>query len=66
LWGLTNPRIPFGIGFVDDFGDDSGSFSLIVSKSLGVGALTNPRVTFGSCFIDDFLVGTDLVFVDVF
>jgi hypothetical protein len=25
LLALTNPRVTFGIGFVDDFGDGSGS-----------------------------------------
>jgi len=24
LWALTNPRVTFGIDFVDDFGDGGG------------------------------------------
>jgi hypothetical protein len=41
-------------------------FSLIVSKSIGVGALTNPRVTYGSGLVDDFRVSSRSVFVDYF
>jgi hypothetical protein len=34
---LTNPRVTFGIGFVDDFEDGNGSISLTFCQSTGVG-----------------------------